>query len=825
MAKKMLTRSRLALLLTGALVVVGGAVYLWLLRDLPDPRQVSSAGIAPSTIIYDRRGRVLYEILDPNLGQHQPVSLESIPLWLREATVATEDASFYTNPGVDARAILRALWINLRGGEVLSGGSTITQQLARYLLLSPEERTPRTLRRKLRESILAFRLARTLSKERILELYLNQIYYGNLAYGVEAASRTYFGKPVQDLDLAECALIAGLPQAPALYDPLSDPAAAEARQAVVLGLLVKQGVLAPQEAEQAANEQLHYAATPFPIRAPHFIMYVWGLLRQEFGDEQIYRLGLRVHTTLDVDLQARVESLARYHLSQLSVAQVNEPAHNVTDAAVVAIDPRNGQILAMLGSPDYFDLRISGAVNVALMPRQPGSAIKPVTYAAAFSNDPAWTPATMVLDIESAFTTREGATYVPVNYDRIYHGPVLLREALGSSLNVVAVKTLDHVGVPQVVNLAQRMGLSTLTDPQRYGLSLTLGGGEVRLLDLTAAYAAFASGGLRVDPVAITRVEAASGALLRQAATPARARVLDEKVAFWITDILADDEARIPAFGEDSALVLDRPAAAKTGTTTDWRDNWTVGYTPQLVVGVWTGNADNSPMVDVSGISGAAPLWHDVMLEALKGQAVLPFDVPQGMVRETVCAESGALPGPWCPVRQEWFIEGHGPTATCTMHRRVEVDSRTGELASPDTRPEYLRRQVGVFLPAEAADWVAEQQYRVGVHYFIDRTSPAGGSAKPAPAVVLVSPRAGTTYRMVSSVPEDSQRIEVRAQASVEVASLRLYADDQLLNELTSPPYATLWQLTPGEHTFVAELTDPVGRSFCSEAVQITVLR
>lgn len=825
MVKKRFAASHLFLALAPAAIALAAALYLWLFRGLPDPGRVESAGMAPSTIIYDRQGRVLYEILDPDRGRHQPASLDSIPLWLRQATVATEDASFFSNPGVDARAIVRALWINLRGGEVLSGGSTITQQVARYLLLTPEERAPRTLRRKLRESILAFRLARMLSKERILELYLNQIYYGNLAYGVEAASRTYFGKSVQDLDLAECALIAGLPQAPAIYDPLSDPASAEARQEVVLGLLVKQGLLSAQEAEQAANEPLHYASTAFPIRAPHFVMYVWELLRQQFGDEQIYGLGLRVTTTLDVDLQERVESIVGYHLGQLSLTRVDEPAHNVTDAAVVALDPRNGQLLAMLGSPDYFDARISGAVNVTLMPRQPGSAIKPVTYAAAFSQDPTWTPATMVLDVESAFTTREAATYVPVNYDRVYHGPVLLRQALGSSLNVVAVKTLDHVGVPAMVDLAQRLGLSTLTDPQRYGLALTLGGGEVRLLDLTAAYAAFAAGGVRVDPVAITRVETASGALLWQASTPLRPRVLDEKVAFWITEILADDEARIPAFGEGSALVIDRPAAAKTGTTTDWRDNWTVGYTPQLVAGVWTGNADNSPMVDVSGITGAAPIWHDVMVEALKGQAASSFAVPAGMVRKSVCAGSGKVPGPFCPVRQEWFIEGQVPAATCTMHRWVEVDTRTGQLAGPDTPGEFRREQVGVFLPAEAADWAVEQEYRVGVHYFIEGASPSGDAARPASAIVMVSPQDGAIYRLVSSVPEHTQRIEVRAQAAVDVRSVRLYVDSQLLAELTAPPYAALWQLTPGEHSLLAEATDQAGSTSRSAPVQITVLQ
>ncbi|MGB9879417.1 MAG: transglycosylase domain-containing protein, partial [Anaerolineae bacterium] len=386
---------------------------------------------------------------------------------------------------------------------------------------------------------------------------------------------------------------------------------------------------------------------PFPIRAPHFVMYVWEILRREYSEETLYRRGLRVYTTLDVDLQERAQDIARYHLQQLSTPRPGEPAHNVTDAALVALDPHSGEILAMLGSPDYFDPTIDGAVNVALMPRQPGSAIKPLTYAAAFARD--YTPATMLLDVRSTFITREGDAYVPVNYDRRYHGPVLLREALGSSLNVIAVKVLEHIGVPELVSLAQKLGMTTLQDPQRFGLALTLGGGEVRLLELTAAYAAFANGGMRVTPCPILRVEDINGQVLWTMQPSVGPRVLDERIAYWITDILSDDSARIPAFGEGSALALSRPAAAKTGTTTDWRDNWTIGYTPDLVVGVWVGNADNSPMVNVSGISGAAPIWHNFMEEAHKGKPVQDFVRPPGMVQVEICSESGMLPNPYCP--------------------------------------------------------------------------------------------------------------------------------------------------------------------------------
>ncbi len=821
--------ARIGILLAAAIAVLAIAVvalYAWLVVDLPATEDWAAGAVAPSTIIYDRHGRVLYEIMDPQAGRHQPVPLADIPIYQRQATIATEDASFYRNPGVDPRAIVRAIWINLRGGEVLSGGSTITQQLARNLLLSPQERGQRTLTRKLRESILAYRLARSFDKDRILELYLNQTYYGNLAHGVEAAAQIYYGKSVRHLDLAECALLAGLPQAPATYDPLTDPQAASNRQRIVLNLMAKNGYIHEQEAIAAAEEKLAFAATPFPIRAPHFVMYVWEILRRQYGEEVLYRQGLRVHTTLDVDLQERARDVARYHLQQLSAPRSGEPSHNVSDAAVVALDPNSGEMWVMLGSPDYFNPAIDGAVNVALMPRQPGSAIKPLTYAAAFHRD--HTPATMLLDVRTTFVTREGQAYVPINYDRQFHGPVLLRQALGSSLNVIAVQVLQRIGVEELVSLAQELGMTTLRDPQRYGLALTLGGGEVRLLELAAAFAAFANGGLAVEPQPILRVETSHGKVLWTAEHTPGERVIDERVAFWITDILSDDSARIPAFGEGSVLALTRPAAAKTGTTTDWRDNWTVGYTPDLVVGVWVGNADNSPMVNISGISGAAPIWHNVMEEALKGRPVRTFVQPSGMVQVEICADSGMLPNPYCPHRrQEWFIAGHEPESICSMHRLVRVDRRSGELATADTPSQYIAEKVGVFLPPDASEWVHEQTSSSDVHFVIATPGNAGSAAPVTQQhIVLTHPEHNTTYRLAPNVPSENQRIEVQALLLLpdDIIQVRLYADEQFLEALDQPPYSVLWQLMPGEHTFHAEAMARSGQIWSSPEVHITVL-
>jgi membrane carboxypeptidase/penicillin-binding protein len=460
------------------------------------------------------------------------------------------------------------------------------------------------------------------------------------------------------------------------------------------------------------------------------------------------------------------------------------------------------------------------------MPRQPGSAIKPLTYAAAFQAD--YTPATMLLDVRTTFFTREGDAYVPVNYDQRFHGPVLLREALGSSLNVVAVKVLQHIGIEDVVSLAQKLGMTTLRDPQRYGLALTLGGGEVRLLELAAAYGALATGGLRVEPRAILRVEGTDGRVLSEQQAPPGQRVLDERVTYWITDILSDDSARIPAFGEGSALALSCPAAAKTGTTTDWRDNWTVGYTPDLVVGVWVGNADNSPMVDVSGIDGAAPIWHSLMEEALKGQPGRAFAQPPGMVQVEICADSGVLPSAYClHRRREWFIAGHEPGNVCNMHRLVRVDRRSGELATADTPPQHVTEKVGMFLPPEASEWAHEQESASSIQFII--TTPGEqGSTSPQiqPGIVLTHPDHNTTYRLVRTVPPDTQRIEVKALPLVrdEVVQVRLYVDEDLLAALDRPPYSVLWQLAAGEHAFRAEAMDRLGQIWGSQAVHITVL-
>jgi membrane peptidoglycan carboxypeptidase len=548
---------------------------------------------------------------------------------------------------------------------------------------------------------------------------------------------------------------------------------------------------------------------------------VWAELPDLVPPEALAEGGLEVRTTLDLDWQHTARRLARDHLRTLNTPDIGTPPRHATDAALVAMDAHSGQILAMLGSPDYFDPEISGAVNMALAPRQPGSAFKPITYAAAF--DPTrpepWTGATMILDVHTSFVTGDGFAYAPVNYDHREHGPVLAREALASSYNIPAVITLNEVGLPTVLRLAADLGISTLTDWERYDLSLTLGGGEVRLLELTAAYAAFANRGQSVQPVAVLEIRDADGEVLYHWQQQAGQQVVDERVAWLISDILGDNDARTPGMGAHSVLQIGRPAAVKTGTTTDFRDNWTVGYTPDLAVGVWVGNADNSPMVNVSGVSGAGPLWHDFMRWVLKGQPERDFARPDGLTRLEVCALSGQLPSEACAYRRlEWFIEGTEPGETDTMHHLVTLDGATGLPADSGT-PSWRRvERVALDLPPQAQDWAREHEILLlaDVGLVADKEKSGAGLA-------LVSPDAETIFRIDPGLPIENQRVRVAAVGPGDLHEVRLYVDGSALETDGGPPYEGWWVLAVGEHEAWAIGVDGDGREVRSDPVPFTV--
>lgn len=821
-------KSKILLITISAGLLLAAVSILVLFGGLPATDSLITRSSPDATKILDRKGRLLYEILDPRAGRRTRVSLAELPLSFRQAVIAVEDANFYENPGVDLAGIARAAFQNLRAGQIVAGGSTITQQLAREILLSKEERQKRSFLRKTREALLALRITETYSKDQILESYLNEVYFGNLAYGAEAAARVYFGKPVRDLDLSESALLAGLIQSPAAYDPFVDLDAARARQRIVLGLMVKNTFISNDDMELAANEALHLQpiSSATTIHAPHFVAYVRDLLESEYGAESVNRGGLEVVTSLDLDLQERAEAIIRKQMEEMDrqAKEGNEPDHNVHDAALVALDPTSGEILAMVGSADYFNEKIDGAVNVALANRQPGSAIKPITYATAFSTD--YSPATVLSDVPTSFQTKEGLPYEPQNYDRISHGPISLRQALATSNNMVAVKVLDHVGLDAMIATARALGISTFTDSGRFGLALTLGGGEVKLLDLTAAYAAFDNGGRSVDPVGILSVDGAKSAFEREPGP----QVVSPQVAYLITSVLSDDSARIGAFGEDSILQLDRPAAAKTGTTTDFKDNWTVGYTPDLVVGVWVGNADNEPMYKITGITGAGPIWHDLMQEALKTSPVREFVRPDGLVDVEVCDTSGLLPTAECARRRvETFVVGKQPTQYDKSYRSVALDAATGlEWAQGCVGPKVDR--TFRILPADAIEWGIKQGIPQppalnckGIAADVNRAS--GTELELTPALVITSPAQNSTFAPSSQLPVDQQQIEIAARpgSTTLLDQVTLVVDGKAIGAFTRPPYRAFWVLASGEHTVQAIGLDSQGMPVSSAAVRFAV--
>ncbi|GAB4475744.1 MAG: hypothetical protein Kow00124_17070 [Anaerolineae bacterium] len=675
----LLTALILGVLVAAAGLIAGVVIYNSLAAELEEDLEVleSLAGVEDfqSSRIYDRDGVLLYELFEE--GRRTEVPLTEVPFAMRQAIIATEDNSFYTNPGFDPPSIVRAALDWFRQGEIVSGASTITQQLVRQIVFDYDERVEVTLRRKLKEAALAWVMTQRFSKDEILELYLNEIYYGNLAYGIEGAANVYFDKPARELTLSESAFLAGLVQLPAAYDPYTNFTAAKLRQRTVLNLMVRHGYLTPEEADLAFNQPpltVNDLASPnVSLLAPHFTVEVRRLLAETPGidAEVIRRGGLYIYTTLDMDIQ----NLAQQVVAQ-RVAEVREE-YNLTNAALVAIHPYTGEVLAMVGSVNYADETIDGAVNNALALNQPGSTMKPLTYAAALEQG--WTAADILWDVPMAYDTGigQGFDYVPHNYDNRFHGPVRLRNALANSYNIPAVTLLREVGVPDLLEMAGRAGITSLgQDPALYGLSLTLGGGEVTPLEMTSAFAMFANGGRRVQPYLIARIEDRTGHVLYQAPEVLGEQVLDERIAFLIADILSDNRARTPAMGADSALRLDFPAAAKTGTTNDFRDNWTIGFTPHLAVGVWAGNADNSPMAEgTSGLTGAAPIWHDFMTavyarDDLAGLLMKPglpelrspFQPPAGVIQQPVCVLSSLTdPQPaaeGCPeTRQEWFLD------------------------------------------------------------------------------------------------------------------------------------------------------------------------
>jgi 1A family penicillin-binding protein len=667
-----------------ALILIAGiGLIVWLSSGLPDPNHLIDREVAQSTKIYDRTGEtVLYEISGEQ--KRTLVDLNNIPNYVKQATISIEDKNFYNHGAISFWGIFRGVVVRAAMGKSPQGGSTLTQQFVKNAILTSE----RSITRKLKEWILSYRLEQTYDKDQILQMYFNEIPYGSTAYGVQAASQHYFGKNVGETNLAEAAILAALPQSPSRYSPYgTHKDLLISRQHYILDLMVEQGYIKKEEAEAAKTAPLEFKKQVANITAPHFVMYIKEILSDKYGEKTIEQGGLKIITTLDLYKQNIAEEIVK------EKTESNEKKYNATNAALISIDPKTGQILAMVGSKDYYNDKIDGQVNITTSARQPGSSLKPLVYASAFLKG--YTPNTVLYDVITNFSNDPAKPYEPHNYDSVEHGPISMRKALAGSLNVPAVKTIYLAGIDNVLDLAKDLGYTTLTDRDRYGLSLVLGGGEVKLIEHANAYSAFAREGYISPVVGILKVTDAKGNVLEEF-KPQDRQAIDPKIAREINDVLSDNNARSYIFGSKNWLTLNnRPVAAKTGTTNDYRDAWTMGYTPSLVTGVWVGNSDNTEMKRGSdGSVVAAPIWHDYMQRVLGNTPVETFKPAE------------------IPVTGKPMVDGQA-----NIEKLIKLDKVTGKLATEFTPP----------------DLIIEKKFINEPHcilYYIDRNNPLGDAPK-----------------------------------------------------------------------------------------------
>lgn len=702
-------------------------LFLWYSRDLPTPGRLSAGNLSQSTKILDRNGIVLYDIY--NQQNRTYVELKLIPKYLREATIAIEDKDFYKNNGFSIIGYLRAVKDIILFRRV-TGGSTLTQQLVKNTLLTSE----RTIPRKIKEFILALQVDKRYNKDQVLELYLNVAPYGGTAVGVEAASEEYFGKKVNELSLAESVILAGFPQRPSYYSPYGpNPKAYVVRTQAVLRRMREDGYISKKQEEEAFKkiDNMTFLGRNDAIKAPHFSFYVKDLLVKQFGENLVQQGGLRVTTTLDYKLQKKAEEVVDEEVMAARYLGVG-------NGASIVLNPKNGEILAMIGSRDFFatesaltsgrKVPFEGQFNVITQAlRQPGSSIKPVTYATALEKG--YTAATLLMDTKTIFPNQGGKDYIPINYDEKYHGPVQMRFTLGSSLNIPAVKMLAMVGIKNMLTTADRMGLTTLapTDEniRRFGLSITLGGGEVYPVDMASAYSAFANGGYKVSPIAILKVTDAKGNVLFEQKEVSKEKVLSSEVAFIVSHMLLDNNARLLTFGENSYLnIIGRSIAVKTGTTDDKRDNWTIGWTPGVLVATWVGNNDNGPMGNVaSGVTGAAPIWRRIILEALRDKTNEEFTKPDNVVAVTIDSLGNGLPVDGQPTRSEYFIKGTEPQGPSSIYKELKISKEDkNKLASSSEKDknEYETKKFIVFTESDPVSIDGKNRWQEGIDAWVN---------------------------------------------------------------------------------------------------------
>jgi 1A family penicillin-binding protein len=786
----------------GTISIVG--LYFWVAKDLPEPNRLMERQVIQNTKIYDRTGEtILYEI-SGNV-KRTLVDLDDIPKHLKDATVVIEDKDFYNHGGISFWAIFRTAVMNVVKGQK-AGGSTLTQQFIKNAVLSTEK----SYLRKIKEAILAVRLEKDFSKDEILQMYLNEIPYGSTAYGVEAASQLYFGKNVQQINLPEAAILAALPQSPSRYSPYgSRKETLLARQKYILDLMVKHGYIDSDQAEVAKNVKLVFKEPSNQINSPHFVLYVKELLTEKYGEKMVEQEGLKIYTTLDLYKQKAAEEVIQKY------GQANHDKYDASNAALVTIDPKTGQILAMVGSRDFNNEEIDGQVNMVTSLRQPGSSIKPLIYAAAFMKG--FTANTVVYDVITNFSTDPANPYEPNNYSNNESGPVSLKKALAGSLNIPAVKALYLAGMDNVLDLAKQMGYSSFGDKSKLGLSLVLGGGEVRMLEHVNAFSAFAREGSVLPVTPILKITDKNGKVLEEFQPSREKKVFDAGVARQVNDILSDNAARSYVFGANSQLNLpNRTSAVKTGTTNDYRDAWTVGYTPSVVTGVWVGNNNYSPMKRGSAAATiAVPIWHDYMVSILGNTPAEEFKkdpVPTtgkaildgtniGEVRVKIDRASGLLATDYTP---ETYIEERVYRQAHSILYYVDKnDPRGSAPANPFADPQF------VLWESRIQAWAEKQGYS-------SSTPPTEYDnlhvPENLPSLSIVQPTQG------QSISEPQLYAKVETSAPRGVSRVEYYVDDNLLSQETSQPFDLSRQvdfLGKGLHVLKVRACDDIDN--CSE--------
>ncbi|NTV31155.1 PBP1A family penicillin-binding protein [candidate division WWE3 bacterium] len=777
----------LILIIAGLITVFGVIAYFS--KDLPSPDRLSTRNVPQSTKIFSRDGVLLYEIFGDE--RRTLVELKDIPQTLRDAAIAVEDKDFYNHRGFDVLGIARAAFRVARG-ENLQSGSTITQQVVKNTLLTPE----RTMTRKIKELILSIELERKYTKDQILQMYFNEVPYGGQAWGAGAAAEMFFGKHVRDLTSAEATYIAGLPQSPTYYSPCGAyPENAKGRQKTVLRLMVENQYLTQEQADEIYATEVQVVCqgnSADDIKAPHFVMYVKSLLTEMFGDRMVEQGGLRVTTTLDWNKQQTAQEEVKKQVDALQKAKAN-----ASNAGMISVDPTTGQILAMVGSVDYYDTAHDGNVNVMLAQRQPGSSMKPLTYLDAFSKG--YSPSTFVSDIKTCFPGGAGQPeYCPKNWDDKFWGPMSVRTALANSRNIPAVKMLQVITTDELINFAHQLGITTLNERDRYGLSLTLGGGEVRPIDLAQVYSVFAALGQKHDLTPLMKVEDSTGKVLNEYKDTSR-EVVKPEYTYLLNDVLSDADARRPTFG--NSLDIGRKLAVKTGTTNDNRDAWTIGYTPQIVTLVWVGNFDNSPMNGIMGSTGATPIMKAYMRRVLEGIPSKDWDRPANVTNKVVDALSGMIPqdGKGYPTRNEIFAKGSEPTQVDDFHSQVEVCKsdpfkkatdfhKVNELS--ETRTFTYLKEINSAWQTYTNEWMSS---RLNEGWGKPPTEMCSisidGNPLTKPYIQIDSPAAGTKLT-TTSFP-----VSAKVYSQQRITKVNFAWDDAPVESVTSQPFSVTYDL------------------------------